>query len=74
MKFRNRINLVTMSDVNDFSAAIAKVPGRILLTDDNGCSVSARSQLGLALASLEWDAVYVISETDIASSIMKWII
>ncbi len=67
-----RIELVTMSDCNDFVKAVSSCQGRITLEDSNGFRVSARSFLG-AMAATEWDTLYCVSDTDIYTAISKWV-
>lgn len=54
---RQRIRLDTMSDVNAFMAAVAKVDEKVNLEDDEGNRVSASSLLGV-LYSFEWSKIY----------------
>lgn len=67
-----RIELVTMSDCNDFVKAVSSCQGKITLEDSNGFRVSARSFLG-AMAATEWDTLYCVSDTDIYTAISKWV-
>lgn len=67
-----RIELVTMSDCNDFVKAVSSCQGKITLEDSNGFRVSAKSFLG-AMAATEWDTLYCVSDTDIYTAISKWV-
>lgn len=67
-----RIELVTMTDCNQFVEAVSHVKGNVVLEDGRGYRVSAKSFIG-ALAATEWDNLYCISEEDIYTSIQKWV-
>lgn len=67
-----RIELVTMTDCNQFVEAVSHVKGNVILEDGRGYRVSAKSFVG-ALASTEWDNLYCISDTDIYTAISKWV-
>lgn len=68
---RQRIRLDTMSDVNAFMAAVAKVDEKVNLEDDEGNRVSASSLLGV-LYSFEWSKIYCSCKKDIAFLILPW--
>ena len=70
---RQKIRLDTMSDVQNFVAAVSKVEGKVILEDNDGHRVSATSLLG-ALYSMEWAHIYCICEKDISGLIIKWIV
>lgn len=67
-----RIELVTMTDCNQFVEAVSHIKGNIVLEDGRGYRVSAKSFIG-ALAATEWDNLYCISDTDIYTAISKWV-
>lgn len=67
-----RIELVTMTDCNQFVEAVSHVKGNVVLEDGRGYRVSAKSFIG-ALAATEWDNLYCISDTDIYTAISKWV-
>lgn len=67
-----KIELVTMTDCNQFVEAVSRVKGKVALEDGRGYRVSAKSFIG-ALAATEWDNLYCISDTDIYTTIKKWI-
>ena len=69
--FRTKIELVGLSDVNQFVAITSKLPGKIKLTDGESYSVNAKSLLG-CLASMEWDQLYCESEVDIYTHISNF--
>lgn len=71
---RNKINLVTMTDITDFVRICESIEGRIeLFCGKRGYRVNARSILG-CLAALEFDEMWVDSDKDIYSQIEKWIV
>lgn len=67
-----RIELVTMTDCNQFVEAVSHIKGNVVLEDGRGYRVSAKSFIG-ALAATEWDNLYCISDTDIYTAISKWV-
>lgn len=67
-----KIELVTMTDCNQFVEAVSHVKGNVVLEDGRGYRVSAKSFIG-ALAATEWNNLYCISDTDIYTAISKWI-
>lgn len=69
---RYKIELVTMGDCNDFVKSISNCQGVILLESSNGFRVNAKSLLG-AIAATEWNDLYCISDSDIYTSIRKWV-
>ncbi len=67
-----KINLVTFKDVQEFIEIVTPLPGSIVLEDpDNGFKINAKSLLG-AMASIEWDNIFVISDEDIYTAIKKF--
>lgn len=70
---RQKIQLDTMSDIHNFVAAVSKVEGKVILEDDEGNRVSAKSLLG-ALYTMEWNHIYCYCEKDISGTILPWII
>ncbi len=69
---RVRINLDTMSSIQKFVNICSSEKGKIYLTDGNEFTVSARSILG-ALASLEFEELWCVSENDIYTKIQEFI-
>lgn len=67
-----RINLVTLSDARNFSEAISKINTKVDLIDGSGYKVSAHSILG-AVAALEWNELYCVSDEEISSHILDFI-
>lgn len=70
---RYRIELVTMTDCNNFVEAVSRCEGKIVLESGDGFRVNARSLIG-ALAATEWDSLYCVSDNDIYTSIQKWVV
>lgn len=70
---RNKINLVTMTDINEFVKICEGIEGRVeLVCGKRGYRVNARSMLG-CLAALEFDEMWVDSDKDIYDQIEKFI-
>lgn len=69
---RVKINLVTFQDVQEFIAIVTPLSGNIFLEDpENGFKINAKSLLG-AMASIEWDNIYVVSDEDVYTAISKF--
>ena len=68
-----RHNLITMADVTEFVKIASIENGNVKLVDDTGFCVSGKSFLG-AIAAVEWDTLYCVSDTDIYSKIQKFCI
>lgn len=69
---RYKIELVGLTDCKELTENIEMSGKTAFLTDGNNYRVSAKSLLG-AVASLEWDSLYVESNDDIFYEIKKWI-
>lgn len=69
-----KIMLITKKDCVDFVKAVTKVNGKVILEDGEGFRVNGKSLLGAALASVEWDDLWVISEEDIYSLVRPWVV
>ena len=69
--FKYKINLVTMSDINEFIRITSKEEGVIRLINDEGFCVNGKSLLG-AIAAIEWDELYCTSVVDIYYKIEKF--
>lgn len=67
-----KIELVTMTDCNQFVESVSHIKGRVVLEDGRGYRVNAKSLLG-ALAATEWNNLYCVSDEDIYSTIEKWV-
>ena len=71
---KNKINLVTMTDITEFVRICEGIEGRIeLFCGKNGYRVNARSILG-CLAALEFDEMWIDSDEDIYDKIEKFIV
>lgn len=72
---RTRIELETMTDINEFCAAISKVNADVFLVDNTQkFKVNAKSIIGLMLAKIEWsDGIYCECDEDIYTIIEKWV-
>jgi hypothetical protein len=70
---RNKITLLGMRDIQEFVNICANIDSEVVLyCPVNGYRVSAKSLLG-AIASMEWNEVWVECDKDIYSSIEKFI-
>ena len=67
-----RINIDTLSKVNKFVEICSKLGGKIDLVDGEGYRVSAKSLIG-AIATMDWNCVYVESEKDIYTHIRGFV-
>lgn len=70
---RYRIELVTAKDCQDFVNVTSRCPGAIVLESSNGFRINAKSLIG-AMASMEWEDLYCVSDRDIYGAIQKWIV
>lgn len=71
--YKNKIELVTVSDIMDFVRTVSDIPGEVKLTDSSGFCINGKSLLG-AMASVEWNSLYCVSEEDIYSKIQRFCI
>lgn len=70
---RNKINLITMSDITEFANICAAVDGRVeIVCGKKGYRINARSILG-CLAAMEFDEMWVESDEDIYDKIERFI-
>lgn len=71
---RVKVNIDTMSDVTAFIAITSKHPdSKIVLTnEDSSFRVSGKSLLG-ALASMEWENIFVESDIDLYTELSNFI-
>lgn len=71
---RNKINLITMTDITDFIKICEGIEGRVeLICGKKGYRVNARSMLG-CLAALEFDEMIVDSDVDFYDKIEKFVV
>lgn len=69
--YRNKINLVTSADMQEFVRIATTENGEVKLIDGNGFCVNGKSLLG-AMATVEWKSLYCESENDIYLKIKKF--
>ena len=67
-----KVNLETMSNINEFVAIASAINEPVYLVGDN-VRVSAKSLLG-ALYTMEWQEVWCECEVDIYNKIAKFVI
>lgn len=71
---RVRIELETMTDINNFCAAVSTVGPDVYLVDGHyRYKVNAKSILGLMLSKMEWNEIYCECEEDIYSTVEPWV-
>lgn len=66
-----RIELITTSDIMSFVNIVTAVNGSVKLIDDTGFCVNGKSLLG-AMATVEWNSLYCVSEEDIYTKIERF--
>ena len=69
----NKIRIDTYKEAVEFSKIAENLSGSIIVTDNKGHSVNAKSLLGM-LYALEFDSLTVVSDEDIYSHIEKFVI
>lgn len=69
--YKYKIELITHSDIVEFVRIATEVPGAVKLIDGNGFCVNGKSLLG-AMATVEWNSLYCVSDNDIYSGIQKF--
>jgi hypothetical protein len=62
-----------MSDIRSFVDTVSTVTEKVILEDDDGNRVSAKSLLG-AVYTVEWKTIYCYCDKDISGIILPWII
>ena len=67
-----KINIDTLSKINDFVAICTQLDCKIDLVDGEGYRVSAKSLMG-AIATMDWNNVYVESDRDIYANIREFV-
>lgn len=68
---KHKIDLITTSDIVEFVNIATSETGTVKLVDDSGFCVNGKSLLG-AMATVEWNSLYCVSENDIYSKISKF--
>lgn len=66
-----KIELITTSDIVNFTKIASEETGSVKLIDDTGFCVNGKSLLG-AMATVEWSSLYCVSENDIYTKISKF--
>lgn len=69
--FKTKINLITASDIHRFVDIVSQIEGSIKLVDGNNYVINAKSIMG-CIAAMEWNEMYVVSDTDIYTKIMEF--
>lgn len=70
-----RINLVTLTDVQDFCKIMEGIKGEVYLVDgEHKFKVSAKSMIGAMLSAAEWNETWLISDEDLYEKVRKWAI
>lgn len=72
-KMKARINIDTLSKINSFVAICSQLDCKVDLIDGEGYCVSAKSLMG-AVATMDWNNVYVESERDIYTDIREFVV
>ena len=68
-----KLNLETMTDVKKFVESISHVNGSVTIEDGSGnYRCNAKSIIGV-LASMEWDDVWLVSDTDVYGHIVDYV-
>lgn len=69
-----RVNLIGLTDVEEFVSICSTIDGKTdLYCPSNGYRVSAKSLLG-GLASIEWHDTYLDTDVDCYSKLEKFIV
>ena len=69
---RVKINIDTLSKINKLVSICTELGGKIDLVDGEGYRASAKSLIG-AIATMDWNSVYVESEKDIYTHIREFV-
>ena len=69
---REKINIDTLSKINAFVDICSKLDCKVNLVDGSGYCVSAKSLVG-AMATMDWNQVFIECEKDIYSYIRDFI-
>ena len=73
LKYRYRIALDTASDVIAFNKIATRIKGDVLLVGED-MQLNAKSFIGVHMARIAWDELYVESDTDCYNDLQKFII
>ena len=69
--YKYKIELVTTSDILSFVSIVTDISGSVKLIDDTGFCVNGKSLLG-AMATVEWNSLYCVSDEDIYTKIERF--
>ena len=71
---RMKIELVTQSDVLDFMNIASEAKGEVYVENGTGVlRISAKSILGVKMASVEWDDLYAVySDPSISTKLFRF--
>lgn len=70
---QHKIRLDTMKDIHKFVDIVSRLDEDVLLKDNAGHCVSAKSLMG-AIYTMEWADIYCHCNEDISAFILPWII
>ncbi len=70
---RHKIRLDTMQDIKNFVDAVTGLDAKVTLESSDGFKVNAKSFLG-AMAAVEWDDLWVVSDKEIYQTIQDYVI
>ena len=73
LNYRYRIELDTNADVVEFNRIATKIKGDVLLVGED-LSLNAKSFVGVHMARIAWDELYVESDVDCYNDFQKFII
>lgn len=72
MQHKEKIHIDTMTDATEFVSITTKLPGQIVVVDNKGMRVNAKSILGM-LYAMEFEELWVESDEDIYMHIVKFV-
>lgn len=72
MKHREKIHIDTMTEATEFVSITTKLSGEIVVIDNKGMRVNAKSILGM-LYAMEFEELWCESEEDIYAHIIKFV-
>ena len=72
MQHKEKIHIDTMTDATEFVSITTKLPGQIVVVDNKGMRVNAKSILGM-LYAMEFEELWVESDEDIYMHIVRFV-
>lgn len=74
--FRSKINLITQTDVLEFVRLAEECQGKVYVENAGSeLRISAKSILGVKMASIEWSDLYAVYDDELfTSKILRFII